>query len=84
MLDEKRLDRRAGRLLPGSECSIGTGGSFDWNAVPAGDLFFLVVGHDGAGTESSWGLDGAFVERNGFTPSGECATVAKDPTGSCP
>ena len=52
--------------------------------MPAGDLYFLVVGHDGAETESSWGLDSELGERNGLTPSGECGTVVKDPTGTCP
>ena len=70
--------------MTGSDCSIGTGGVYDWAGVPAGDLYFLIVGNDGAGSESSWGRDGDFAERNGFAPSGECATVAKDPTGSCP
>jgi hypothetical protein len=70
--------------LTGSHCAIGTGGVYDWTGVPAGDLYFLVIGHDGVGAESSWGLHSGFGERNGFAPSVECATVAKDPTGSCP
>jgi hypothetical protein len=70
--------------LLGSECSIGTGGSFTWNGVPPGDLFFLIVGADGAGTESSWGVDGLFGERNGPSASGECGSATKDISGSCP
>jgi hypothetical protein len=70
--------------IVGSECSLGTTGSYSWNAVPAGDLFFLVIGTDGAGTESSWGMDSQFGERNGLSPSGQCGTVSKDVSGSCP
>jgi len=70
--------------ISGSECSLGTTGSYNWNAVPTGDLFFLVIGTDGAGTESSWGVDSQSGERNGLTPSGRCATIAKDVSGSCP
>jgi hypothetical protein len=70
--------------LAGSECSLGTAGTYNWSAVPAGDLFFLVIGTDGAATESSWGADSQFGERNGLTPSGQCGTVSKDISGSCP
>jgi hypothetical protein len=70
--------------LSGSECSLGTTGSFDWNGVPAGDLFFLLVGTDGSRTESSWGTDSLFGERNGLGPSGTCGTTGKDVSGSCP
>jgi hypothetical protein len=68
----------------GGECSLGTSGSFDWTGVPAGNLFFLVVGTDGASTEGSWGRDGNGGERNGMTPSGECATTFKDASQTCP
>jgi len=74
----------AGSVVSGSECAIGTGGNFSWDGVRGGDLFFLVVGTDGSGTESSWGRDSLLGERNGVTPSGECATVNKDVSGSCP
>ena len=70
--------------LAGSECSLGTAGIYNWNGVPAGDLFFLVIGNDGAGTESSWGIDSQLGERNGLTPSGECSATAKTVTGVCP
>ena len=40
------LDDVAGYLLQGSECAIGVSGGHDWNAVPTGDLFFLIVGVD--------------------------------------
>jgi hypothetical protein len=70
--------------LDGSVCSIGTSGTYSWSGVPAGNLYFLVVGTDGGGTESSWGLDGASTERNGMTPSGECSVAVKDISTYCP
>jgi hypothetical protein len=63
---------------------VGTTGSYTWSGVPAGDLFFLVVGTDGAGTESSWGMDSLPSERNGMTHSGECSTTVKEISSSCP
>jgi hypothetical protein len=74
----------AAYALSGAACSLGTSGSYDWSGVPAGSLYFVVVGTDGAGTEGSWGLDGAGHERNGSVPSGACGVVGKDTTGSCP
>ncbi len=68
--------------LSGSACAIGTSGSYLWSAVPPGNLFFLVVGTDGAGTESSWG-ESYLGERNGLTPSGECAVTMKDVSNVC-
>jgi hypothetical protein len=70
--------------LSGSECALGRSGSFEWSNVPPGDLFFLVVGTDGDGTESSWGRDALYGERNGETASGQCSVVAKDVSGTCP
>jgi hypothetical protein len=74
----------AGYLFGGSACSVGTTGTYTWSGVPAGDLFFLVVGTDGAGTESSWGLDSLPSERNGMIHSGECSTTSKEISTSCP
>jgi hypothetical protein len=78
------LSNVSSHTLAGSECSIGTSGSHTWTAVPGGDLFFLVVGTDGSGTEGSWGDQSLLGERNGLTPSGECGTVAKEISGACP
>jgi hypothetical protein len=69
--------------LSGGECSIGNSGSFAWNGVPAGDLFFLLVGGDGAVTESSWGHATA-GERNGLTASGTCGATDKNLAATCP
>ena len=73
----------AGLGIDGGVCSIGTVGSFTWSSVPAGDLWFLVVGDDGATTEGSWGTDGSGEQRVGNT-AGVCAIVSRDDTGTCP
>jgi hypothetical protein len=70
--------------LNGSDCSIGTNGSYDWDIVPNGNLFFLLVGTDGVATESSWGLASGWIERNGMAASNQCGTTQKDPTDICP
>lgn len=74
----------ASYTLTGAACSIGTTGSFDWSGVPAGNLWFLIVGTDGAATESSWGRNAAGQERNGTAPSGACGVSAKDVSATCP
>jgi len=70
--------------LDGSVCGLGTSGSLNWTGVPLGSLYFLVVGNDGAGTESSWGSDSAAAERGGAGASGECSVTSKSTTASCP
>ena len=63
--------------LAGAECGIGTGGAHSWSGVPAGDLFFLIVGTDECGVyESDWG--------GGTAASGLCGVQTKDLSGSCP
>ena len=70
--------------LTGALCSVGGSGTCSWTGVPAGSLFFLMVGTDGSTTESSWGLDGAGQERNGTLPSGRCGATVKDASATCP
>jgi hypothetical protein len=70
--------------VDGAVCSLGTSGAATWSEVPAGSLFFVMVGTDGAGLESSWGSDSAGRERHGSTPSGLCGTTAKDASATCP
>ncbi len=70
-------------LLSGSECGIGTTGTYTWTGVPAADLYFLIVGTDGVDTESSWGV-ATSGERNGAAASGECGVASKDLSGTCP
>jgi hypothetical protein len=70
--------------LTGAACSMGTSGFYLWSGVPTGNLYFLAVGVDGAGAESSWGLDSAGQERNGSLPSGYCGAAVKDLSRTCP
>ena len=69
--------------LLGSVCGIGTSGTTTWSGVPAGDLWFLVTGLDGAGTEASWGAATA-GERNGGSASGQCGNAARNNGATCP
>jgi hypothetical protein len=68
----------------GAACNLGTSGSGSWSGVPAGDLWFVVVGDDGVSTEGSWGTDGAGAQRGLFTASGQCGLTARDNSGVCP
>jgi len=70
--------------LTGSECGIGTSGTFTWTGVPAGDLYFLIVGTDGVDAESRWGFASSGAERNGSAASAQCGVTLKDLTGTCP
>jgi subtilisin-like proprotein convertase family protein/V8-like Glu-specific endopeptidase len=75
------LDQVATYAVSGAVCDVATPEL--WDAVPEGSLYFLLLGGDPAGVESSWGAatDG---ERNGLTPSYTCGDIAKEMTGSCP
>jgi hypothetical protein len=75
------LDQLSSHAVTGSLCAIST--TEVWSGVPEGSLWFLLVGDDGAGTESSWGY-GVWGERHGLDASGECGNQTKDVTGSCP
>ena len=75
------LDQVADYAITGSVCGILNPET--WTAVPAGDLWFVVIGDDGVSVESSWGL-ATEGERNGLTPSNTCAATAKEITGTCP
>jgi subtilisin-like proprotein convertase family protein len=68
----------------GAVCGLGPLGGYDWTAVPAGDLWFLVVGDDAAAMEGSWGTDGAGAHRNGTTASGYCGFTTRSNAGTCP
>ena len=75
----------ASYTLQGGECAIGASGSYDWTGVPAGGLYFVVVGVDDTGCyESSWGTDSAGQERNGTSASFECSATNKDDSQTCP
>jgi hypothetical protein len=70
--------------VDGSVCGIGTSGSKSWTGVPAGDLWFVVVGSDGSGTEGSWGTGPGGAPRKGGDASGQCGNVFRNNGGSCP
>ena len=71
--------------MTGSECAIGNTGNLDWLAIPAGDLYFLIVGVDVTGVyESSWGFDSSGNERNATMPSAMCGATNKIISETCP
>ena len=72
-----------GYALAGAVCGLGTSGAFTWTGVPAGNLWFVVTGVNGAGTEASWG-PATSGERNGALASGHCGNTARSNAGSCP
>jgi uncharacterized repeat protein (TIGR01451 family) len=75
------LDQVSAYAVSGAVCDILNPEA--WTAVPAGNLWFVVVSDDGAGVESSWGLS-TEGERNGLGDSGMCGVTAKDILGTCP
>ena len=74
----------ASTAVTGASCDLGTSGATSWTGVPAGDLWFVVVGDDNATTEGSWGTDGAGAQRGSGTVSGQCGMAARDNSGVCP
>jgi uncharacterized repeat protein (TIGR01451 family) len=75
------LEQVSDHAISGAVCGIGNPET--WTAVPAGNLWFVVVGSDGQGVESSWG-HGSEGERSGLSPSDTCGDTAKEITGTCP
>ena len=71
--------------LLGSQCSIGTTGTYEWTAVPTDDLYFILVGRDPSGLyESSWGSGPGGAERHGTSSSFLCGATQKAEFASCP
>jgi subtilisin-like proprotein convertase family protein len=75
------LGQVASYTVSGAVCDVAS--PADWDPVPAGDLWFVLVADDGSGAESSWGLASA-GERNGSVASGTCGSTFKDLSGTCP
>ena len=69
--------------LSGSVCGLGPVGSFDWSALPAGNIWFVVVSDNAAATEGSWGASSS-GERNGTTASATCGFTQRSNAGICP
>ena len=78
------LENVASHSLTGGRCGLGSTGSYAWTGVPQGNLFFLVVGTNGMGTESSWGRDSEGLERQGDNASGACLVWQKNTAATCP
>ena len=73
----------ASSTVGGASCDLGTSGSASWTGVPAGNLWFVVVGDDNASTEGSWGKMTS-GERGGGTVSGRCGMATRNNSGVCP
>jgi hypothetical protein len=73
----------ASYTVAGGYCGLGTSGAGTWSGVPAGDLWFVVVGTDGAGTEGTWG-NATSGPMGGVTASGQCGNAARNNGGTCP
>jgi len=74
----------ASAAVTGASCDLGASGAATWSSVPAGDLWFVVVGNDNASTEGSWGTTGPGVQRGAGAASGQCGMTARDDSGVCP
>ena len=69
--------------VTGAVCALGTSGTATWSGAPAGDLWFVVTGIDGSGTEASWG-DATGGPRNGTAASNQCGSAARTNATTCP
>jgi hypothetical protein len=74
----------ASASVAGAVCDLGTSGSATWSGVPAGDLWFVVVGDDNTSTEGSWGTDGSGAQRGSGTASQACGLATRNDSGVCP
>jgi len=70
--------------ISGAACGLGATGTATWSSVPAGDLWYVVVATDGAGTEGTWGKTGAGAHEGGVTPSAQCGDTLRNNGGTCP
>jgi subtilisin-like proprotein convertase family protein len=73
----------ASSTVSGAFCNLGTTGSASWAGVPAGNLWFVVVGDNDAASEGSWGTK-TVGERGGTSASGMCGMTTRDNSGTCP
>ncbi|HEX5042281.1 MAG TPA: fibronectin type III domain-containing protein [Candidatus Polarisedimenticolaceae bacterium] len=65
-------------------CGLGPDGSYLWQGVPSGNIWFVVIADDGDMTEGSWGLDGDGNHRKGTTPLSWCGFTGRTNAGVCP
>jgi trimeric autotransporter adhesin len=73
----------AAAAVTGSVCSLGVSGAATWTGVPAGNLWFVVVGDNNGTIEGSWGKTTS-GERGGASASGYCGTTGRDNASTCP
>jgi hypothetical protein len=73
----------ASSTVGGAVCDLGATGSASWTGVPAGNLWFVVVGDNDAASEGSWGTKTG-GERGGTSASGMCGMTTRDNSGTCP
>jgi subtilisin-like proprotein convertase family protein len=69
--------------VSGASCDLGISGSTTWSGVPAGSLWFVVVGDDNLSTEGSWGTMTS-GERGGAAASGQCGVTTRNNAATCP
>jgi galactose oxidase-like protein/concanavalin A-like lectin/glucanase superfamily protein/Big-like domain-containing protein len=69
--------------VAGGVCGLGGSGTFTWNGVPAGDLWFVVAGDNGLTTEGSWG-SASTGPMKGATASQVCGMTARVNLTTCP
>ena len=69
--------------VSGASCNLGATGSASWTGVPAGNLWFVVVGDNDATSEGSWGTRTG-GERGGTSASALCGMTTRDNSGTCP
>jgi subtilisin-like proprotein convertase family protein len=78
------LGNVASTAVTGAFCDLGASGTATWTSVPAGNLWFVVVGDDNATLEGSWGTDGIGGQRGGTTASGFCGAATRNNAATCP
>jgi len=69
----------------GGVCSIGNSSPYSWSSVPAGNIWWIIVGDSGT-TESSWGqkyVGGSYSERSAAA-SNLCGNTTLNTSGTCP
>jgi hypothetical protein len=69
----------------GGVCGIGNTSPYAWNASPAGNIWWVIVG-DAGGTESSWGqkMVGGVYSQRSASASNQCGNTTLNTTGTCP
>ena len=70
--------------VSGGVCGLGATGSYSWSGVPAGSLWFVVVGDNAGTSEGTWGTDGAGAPIKGSAASGVCGMTSRGNAASCP